>query len=249
MTRIIAKLDVKPPYVVKPVHFEGLRKIGSPSELAKKYYDQGADELFYIDIVSSLYQRETLFDQIEEAANELFIPFAAGGGIKSISDFSKMFHIGADKVVINTYAVQEDPSIIDKAAKIFGSQAIVVNIEAKRLNGNWECYTDCGRIQSQKDVLVWASEVEQRGAGEILLQSVDTDGRCRGFDTELASKVVNLVNIPVVVSSGAGSLEDIKTLIEVANPSGVAIASLLHYDRTTIQEIKKYLNNAVMVSQ
>jgi imidazole glycerol-phosphate synthase subunit HisF len=249
MTRIIAKLDVKPPYVVKPVHFEGLRKIGSPSELAKKYYDQGADELFYIDIVSSLYQRETLFDQIEEAANELFIPFAAGGGIKSISDFSKMFHIGADKVVINTYAVQEDPSIIDKAAKIFGSQAIVVNIEAKRWNGNWECYTDCGRIQSQKDVLVWASEVEQRGAGEILLQSVDTDGRCRGFDTELASKVVNLVNIPVVVSSGAGSLEDIKTLIEVANPSGVAIASLLHYDRTTIQEIKKYLNNAVMVSQ
>jgi cyclase len=249
MTRIIAKLDVKPPYVVKPVHFEGLRKIGSPSELAKKYYDQGADELFYIDIVSSLYQREILFDQIEEAANELFIPFAAGGGIKSISDFSKMFHIGADKVVINTYAVQEDPSIIDKAAKIFGSQAIVVNIEAKRWNGNWECYTDCGRIQSQKDVLVWASEVEQRGAGEILLQSVDTDGRCRGFDTELASKVVNLVNIPVVVSSGAGSLEDIKTLIEVANPSGVAIASLLHYDRTTIQEIKKYLNNAVMVSQ
>ena len=249
MTRIIAKLDVKPPYVVKPVHFEGLRKIGSPSELAKKYYDQGADELFYIDIVSSLYQRETLFDQIEEAANELFIPFAAGGGIKSISDFSKMFHIGADKVVINTYAVQEDPSIIDKAAKIFGSQAIVVNIEAKRWKSNWECYTDCGRIQSQKDVLDWAREVEQRGAGEILLQSVDTDGRCRGFDTELASKVVNLVNIPVVVSSGAGSLEDIKTLIEVANPSGVAIASLLHYDRTTIQEIKKYLNNAVMVSQ
>ena len=249
MTRIIAKLDVKPPYVVKPVHFEGLRKIGSPSELAKKYYDQGADELFYIDIVSSLYQRETLFDQIEEAANELFIPFAAGGGIKSISDFSKMFHIGADKVVINTYAVQEDPSIIDKAAKIFGSQAIVVNIEAKRWNGNWECYTDCGRIQSQKDVLVWASEVEQRGAGEILLQSVDTDGRCRGFDTELASKVVNLVNIPVVVSSGAGSLEDIKTLIEAANPSGVAIASLLHYDRATIQEIKKYLNNDVVVSQ
>ena len=249
MTRLIAKLDVKPPYVVKPVHFEGLRKIGNPSELAKKYYDQGADELFYIDIVSSLYQREILFDNIEKVANELFIPFAAGGGVKSIDDFSKMSHMGADKVVINTHAIQENPDIIDKAAKIFGSQAVVVNIEAKRWKSNWECYTDCGRIQSQKDVLDWAREVEQRGAGEILLQSVDTDGRCRGFDTELASKVVNLVNIPVVVSSGAGSLEDIKTLIEVANPSGVAIASLLHYDRTTIQEIKKYLNNAVMVSQ
>ena len=247
MTRLIAKLDVKPPYVVKPVHFEGLRKIGNPSELAKKYYDQGADELFYIDIVSSLYQREILFDNIEKVANELFIPFAAGGGVKSIDDFSKMFHMGADKVVINTHAIQENPDIIDKAAKIFGSQAVVVNIEAKRWKSNWECYTDCGRIQSQKDVLDWAREVEQRGAGEILLQSVDTDGRCRGFDTELASKVVNLVNIPVVVSSGAGSLEDIKTLIEVANPSGVAIASLLHYDRTTIQEIKEYLNNCVMV--
>jgi imidazole glycerol-phosphate synthase subunit HisF len=247
--RIIAKLDVKPPHVVKPVHFEGLRKMGNPSEMAKKYYEQGADELFYIDIVSSLFQREILFHEIEKVANHLFIPFAAGGGVKSIDDFSKMFHMGADKVIINTYAVQEDPSIIDQAAKIFGSQAIVVNIEAKRWNSNWECYTDCGRIQSQKDVLDWVSEVEQRGAGEILLQSVDTDGRCRGFDTELASKVVNLVNIPVVVSSGAGSLEDIKTLIEAANPSGVAIASLLHYDRATIQEIKKYLNNDVVVSQ
>ena len=242
MTRLIAKLDVKPPYVVKPVHFEGLRKIGNPSELAKKYYDQGADELFYIDIVSSLYQREILFDGIEKVANELFIPFAAGGGVKSIDDFSKMFHMGADKVVINTYAIQEDPSIINKAAKIFGSQAVVVNIEAKKWQNHWECYTDCGRIQSQKNVLEWAKEVEQRGAGEILLQSVDTDGRCRGFDIELAKKVVSLVDIPVVVSSGAGSLEDIKTLIKVANPSGVAIASLLHYDRVNIQDIKQYLN-------
>lgn len=246
--RIIVKLDVKPPYVVKPVHFEGLRKMGSPAELAKKYYDQGADELFYIDIVSSLYQREILFNEIEQVANKLFIPFAAGGGVKSIDDFSKMFHMGADKVVINTHAIQENPDIIDKAAKIFGSQAVVVNIEAKRWKNYWECYTDCGRIQSQKDVSDWASEVEQRGAGEILLQSVDMDGRRRGFDIELASEIVDLVNIPVVVSSGAGSLEDIKTLIEVVNPSGVAIASLLHYEQTTILEIKEYLNN-MMVSQ
>jgi len=242
--RIIAKLDVKPPYVVKPVHFEGLRKMGSPSELAIKYYDQGADELFYIDIVSSLYQREILFHEIEKVASKIFIPFAAGGGVKSIDDFSKMFHMGADKVVINTFALQEDPQIIDKASKIFGSQAVVVNIESKRWKNYWECYTDCGRIQTQKDVLSWVSEVEQRGAGEILLQSVDNDGRCRGFDVELASEVVSLVNIPVVVSSGAGSLDDIKILVEAAKPSGVAIASLLHYDKTTIKDIKNNLGLA-----
>jgi len=247
--RVIAKLDVKPPHVVKPVHFEGLRKMGDPSEMAKKYYDQGADELFYIDIVSSLYQREILFNEIEKVANKLFIPFAAGGGVKSIDDFSKMFHMGADKIVINTYAIQENPNIIDQAAKIFGSQAVVVNIEAKRWKNYWECYTDCGRIQSQKSVSDWVSEVEQRGAGEILLQSVDMDGRRRGFDIELASKIVDLVNIPVVVSSGAGSLEDIKTLIEVASPSGVVIASLLHYEQATILEIKEYLNNDMAVSQ
>ena len=243
MIRIIPKLDVKPPNVVKPVHFEGLRKMGNPSELAKKYYDQGADELFYIDIVASLYRREILFNDIERVANELFVPFAAGGGVKSIDDFSKMMHLGADKVIINTYSVQENPEIINNAAKIFGSQAVVVNIEAKKWQNHWECYTDCGRIQTGKDVLEWVQEVEKRGAGEVLLQSVDMDGKCRGYDVELAKKVVDSVDIPVVVSSGAGSLEDVKEVIEFANPNGVAIASLLHYDRLTIQDIKNYLRS------
>jgi len=246
-TRIIAKLDVKPPYVVKPVHFEGLRKMGLPSDLAKKYFDQGADELFYVDIVSSLYQRKILSEGIKKTANELFIPFAVGGGVKSVNDFSKLLHMGADKVVINTFAVQQDPNIINQAAEVFGNQAVVVNVEAKRWSRSWECYTDCGRIQSGKDVLEWAQEVEQRGAGEILLQSVDTDGRRRGFDIELASRVVDSVGIPVIVSSGAGSLEHISELIEQVNPSGIAIASLLHYDQITIQDIKNYLrNNGVM---
>jgi len=250
ITRIIAKLDVKPPYVVKPVHFEGLRKVGTPVELAKKYYEQGADELMYIDIVSSLYQRDIIFEEIEKTANELFIPFGVGGAVRSIEDFSKLLHIGADKVLINTYAVQEDPNIINKAAEVFGSQAVVVNIEAKKWDKNWECFTDCGRIQSDKDVLEWAKEVEQRGAGEILLQSVDHDGRKRGFDLELSKQVVESVNIPVVVTSGAGELEDIKELIEYANPSGVAIASMLHYDTTNIKEIKQYLlNNGIKVSK
>jgi imidazole glycerol-phosphate synthase subunit HisF len=249
-TRIIAKLDVKPPYVVKPVHFEGLRRVGTPSELAKKYYVQGADEVVYIDIVSSLYQRNIIFDEIEKTANELFIPFSVGGAVRSIDDFSKLFHIGADKVVINTYAVQENSDIIDNAAKFFGNQAVVVNIEAKKWGDYWECYTDCGRIQSGKNVLEWAKEVEGRGAGEILLQSVDSDGRNRGFDLELCKQVVDLVNIPVVVSSGAGSLDDIKKVIEYAKPSGVAIASLLHYDKNTIKDIKDYLKeNNIEVSK
>lgn len=240
-TRIIAKLDVKPPFVVKPVHFEGLRKIGIPLDLARKYYEQGADEVIYIDIVASLYQREILFDEIEKAANQLFIPFGVGGGVRSIEDFSKLFHVGADKVILNTYVVQQNPEIINQAAEIFGAQAVVVNIEAKKWDNWWECYTDCGRIRSGKNVLEWVKEVEQRGAGEIVLQSVDCDGRQRGFDIELAQNVVQAVTIPVVVSSGAGKLKDIKELIEQARPSGVAIASLLHYDKYTIKDIKEYL--------
>ncbi|MAD40823.1 MAG: imidazole glycerol phosphate synthase subunit HisF [Arcobacter sp.] len=249
-TRIIVKLDVKPPFVVKPVHFEGLRKVGTPSEMAKKYYNQGADEIMYIDIVSSLYERDIIFEEIEKTANELYIPFGVGGAVKSIDDFSKLFHIGADKVAINTFAVQKDPTIINKAAEIFGNQAVVVNIEAKNWNSHWECYTDCGRIQSGKDVIEWAKEVEKRGAGEILLQSVDKDGRNNGFDLELAKQVVQSVNIPVVIASGAGKLEDIKKLIEYAKPSGIAIASLLHYDKVTINDIKEYLRkNNIEVSR
>lgn len=249
-TRIIAKLDVKPPFVVKPVHFEGLRKMGLPAELAKKYYEQGADEVMYIDIVASLYQREILFDEIEKTANELFIPFGVGGGVKTIEDFSKLFHAGADKVIINTYALQENPNIINQAAQIFGNQAVVVSIEVKKWDNWYECYTDCGRIQSGKDVFAWVKEVEQRGAGEILLQCVDSDGRQRGFDKELAKTVVDSLNIPVVVGSGAGKLEDIKELIEYARPSGVAIASLLHYDKCTIKDIKEYLTqNGIEVSK
>jgi cyclase len=249
MIRIIVKLDVKPPFVVKPVHFEGLRKMGLPIDLAKKYYEQGADEIFYIDIVASLYQREILINEIENTANELFIPFGVGGGVKTIDDFSKLFHSGADKVALNTYALQEDPEIINHAAKIFGNQAVVVNIEAKRWDNWYECYTDCGRNRSNKDVIKWAQEVESRGAGEIFLQCVDTDGRRKGFDMELAKAVIDCVKIPVVVSSGAGKLEDIKELIENTQPSGVAISSLLHYNDFTIKEIKDYLRkNNIMVS-
>ncbi len=244
--RIIAKLDVKPPYVIKPVHFEGLRKIGKSVELVQKYYQQGADEIVYIDIVASLYQREILLNDIKAAANQLFVPFCVGGGVRSIEDFSILFHNGADKVTLNTHAVQENPQLIDDAAKIFGSQAVVINIEAKRTQENyndthWNCYTDCGRISSNKNALSWASEVQERGAGEIILQSVDKDGRQQGFDNQLIENVISTINIPVVVASGSGSLKDIVDVATTYNPSGIAVSSLLHYNRLTILEIKQAL--------
>jgi len=242
--RIIAKLDVKPPNVVKPIVFEGLKVVGLPNELAKKYYLQGADEICYVDIVASLYQREILYETIQKSADEIFIPFGVGGGVRSIDDISKLFHVGADKVLINTYALQQNPSLIDQAAKIFGAQAIVVNIEAKKWNNWYECYSDGGKIQSSKNVLEWTKEVESRGAGEVLLQVVDNDGLQKGFDKKVAKSVVDSVNIPVVVASGAGSKEDIKSLIEYANPSGVALSSILHFNKTTINSIKSYLKES-----
>ncbi len=239
--RLIVKLDAKPPHIVKPICFEGLKIVGTPIQLANKYYKNGADEIVYVDIVSSLYQRDIQLKEIKDVANQLFIPLCVGGGVKTIEDFSKLFHSGADKVAINTHAILENPNIINKAAETFGKQAVVVNIEAKKWDNWYECYTDGGKIGSGKDVISWAKEAEDRGAGEILLQSVDLDGLQKGFDLELAKEVVESVNIPVVISSGAGNLKDIKELIEYANPSGVAISSMLHYDKYTITQIKDFL--------
>lgn len=242
-TRIIVKLDAKPPFIVKPVHFEGLRKVGAPLELASKYYKQGADEVFYIDIVASLYQRPILFDEVESLSSALFVPLAVGGGITSIDDCSRLFHSGADKVVLNTYAAQKMPELIDQAAEMFGSQSVVLNIEAKQIGSRYEAFTDCGRITSNRNVIEWAIEAQERGVGEILLQSVDRDGRKRGFDAELAGLVVEAVHIPVVVASGAGSMLDVKNLIADVKPSGVAIASMLHYDQFTISELRSFLDS------
>ncbi|MBU0604569.1 MAG: imidazole glycerol phosphate synthase cyclase subunit [Gammaproteobacteria bacterium] len=239
--RVIAKLDVKPPYVVKPVHFEGLRKIGEPAELARRYYEQGADEILYVDIVASLYCREILFDQIRSASEHVFVPFAAGGGIRSIEDISRLFHCGADKVALNTEAVQRDPDIIDQAARMFGSQAVMLNVEAKHWGASWECYTDCGRERSGRDVIEWVREAQQRGAGEILVQSVDRDGRRRGFDVELIEQVKTAVSVPIIAASGAGSLEDIVRMAERARPDAVAVSSVLHYGVCSISDIKTAL--------
>ena len=250
MIRIIAKLDVKPPYVVKPVHFEGLRKIGLPLELVEKYYLDGADEIMYIDIVASLYQREILFDEIEKASLNTFVPMGVGGGVRSIEDFSRLFHIGADKVLINTHALQDNPDLLNKAAEIFGSQSVVLNVEAKKKGKNWECYSDCGRMKSGRFVNEWVIEAQERGVGEFLIQSVDMDGRKRGFDIELIKNVVDLAKVPVVAASGAGSKEDVLQIVKEAKPSAVAVSSLLHYDICSISDLKSFLKeNGIEVSQ
>jgi cyclase len=239
-TRIIAKLDVKPPYVVKPVHFEGLRKVGEPANLAKKYFSQGADELFYIDIVSSLYQRKILPDEIIKTANELFIPFAVGGGVKNIEDFSNLLHIGADKVVINSYAVQHNPNIINKAAEIFGNQAVVVNIEAKKIDvSSWEAYKFCGREKTNLNLIDWINTIHDKGCGEILLTSIDKEGTETGFDIDLINNVHKIIKKPLIVSGGCGNLNHIQEVKKRFKDVSVAVASVLHYKTLKISEIKK----------
>lgn len=250
MLRVIAKLDVKPPFVVKPVHFEGLRKIGEPGKVAEAYYLQGADEIIYIDIVASLYQREILYNYIRAVAEKVFVPLGVGGGVKSLDDFSRLFHSGADKVVINTHALQADPNIVDEAARIFGAQSVVINIEAKRKGQGWECYSDCGRIKSGRSVTDWAKEAQDRGAGEIIIQSVDSDGRMRGFDIDLVGGLTSSLKIPVVAASGAGSMRHVLEMVKETRPAAVAIASLLHYGVCTIKELKNFLKeNDVEVTE
>lgn len=239
--RVIAKLDVKPPHVVKPVHFEGLRKIGAPADLARRYYQQGADEVLYIDIVASLYRREVLFDQVDAVARQLFVPLGVGGGVRSIDDISRLFHCGADKVTINTHVLQHNPDLIDHAARTFGSQAVVLAVEAKRWDGWWECYSDCGRERSGHNVIAWVQEAERRGAGELLVQSVDCDGRRQGFDIPLLQAVKRAVAIPVIAASGAGSVEHVVTMARAVRPDAVAVASLLHYGLASIAELKAAL--------
>lgn len=242
MIRLIAKLDIKPPYVVKPVHFDGLRKIGDPIKIAKDLYNQGIDEIMYIDIVSSLFNSSIDFKTINKTADHLYVPFGVGGGIRDIKHVHKLFENGADKIIINTYALQENPSIINEISHTYGNQSVVINIEAKKIDNNYTCYSDCGRIPSDKNLFDWISEIIDRGAGEIFLQSVDHDGRKKGFDVTLISKVVDKAKIPVIAASGAGSLEHIKDLLHICRPSGIAISSLFHYKLATISDIKKEIN-------
>ena len=237
--RIIGRLDIKGPNLIKSINLEGLRIVGNPNDFAVQYYKNGADELIFMDIVASLYNRNSLHEIIKLATKKIFIPFTVGGGIRSVDDALKIFDSGADKIAINTRAVQE-PKLINTLSKRFGSQAVVLSVEAKNISENkWEAYVESGRERTNLDVINWVKKAADLGAGEVLLTSVDNEGTCKGFDNKLISSVSNSVNIPIIASGGFGDTNDIKEA-EKAGANGIAIAHMLHYKKMTIREIRQY---------
>tara|TARA_Y100001949_G_scaffold60143_1_gene50860 strand:+ start:586 stop:1359 length:774 start_codon:yes stop_codon:yes gene_type:complete len=242
--RLIARLDIKGPNLIKGIHLEGLRVIGDPQEHAKKYYEQGADELIYIDIVASLYGRSKLPEIVSRTAENVFVPLTVGGGIRNIEDVRELLRAGADKVAINTAAVQR-PSLINEVSRRFGSQCMVLSIEAKKQSDTmWEVYTDSGREKTGIDVVDWAKEGVEQGAGEILLTSIDSEGTRKGFDIDLIKKITDAVNIPVIASGGMGSEEHLRFAIEEGGADAIAMADILHYERSTINLIREEANKA-----
>jgi len=237
--RLIARLDVKAPNLVKGIQLEGLRKLGDPNDFALKYYLQGVDEIFYADIVASLYERNSLLDIVEKTTDNVFIPITVGGGLRSIEDVEAVLRAGADKVSINTAAIK-NPKIIIEVAQKFGSQCMVLSIQAKSSGNHWEAYYDNGREHSHLDVIEWAQKGEELGAGEIMLTSVDKEGTAKGFDVELVKAVTDVVSIPVIASGGMGKLEDIEDVVKSGHADAVAMAHALHYDKQTINSVREY---------
>ena len=236
-TRVIARLDIKAPNLVKGIHLEGLRVIGDPAEHALRYYEQGVDELIYIDIVASLYERNNLTDLVARTAADIFVPLTVGGGVRTIEDVSSLLRAGADKVAINTGAVRR-PALITEAARSFGSQCIVASVEAKRRpNGGWEAYTDNGREKTGLDVIEWSQKLIELGAGELLLTSVDMEGTRKGFDIELIEALGRKLDVPVIACGGAGSIANVEKAVR-AGADAVALASLFHYKTETIGSLK-----------
>lgn len=236
--RLIPRLDIKGPNLIKGIHLEGLRVMGDPQEFARRYYEQGADELLYVDVVASLYGRNSLHDIIERAARDVFVPLTVTGGIRSVDDVRRILRAGADKIGINTAATKR-PELIREVARKFGSQCMVLSIEAKRIaEGRWEVYTDNGREKTGLDVVEWAQRGVELGAGEILLTSVDKEGTREGFDTALLAAVSKVVPVPVIASGGMGKLDDVATAVREGAADAVAMADILHYGRATVGEIR-----------
>jgi cyclase len=241
--RIIARLDIKGPNLIKGVHLEGLRVIGSPNEHALRYYQQGADELIYMDCVASLYGRNSLGDILQRAALDVFIPITVGGGIRSVDDAVNLLRCGADKVAVNTAAVA-NPKLISDIARRFGSQCMVLSIEAKHVGDHWEVYTDNGRERTGLDVVEWAKRAVELGAGELLLTSIDREGTRKGFDTALLGAVAQEVSVPLIASGGMGMPEDLIDAAVVGGVDAVAMADILHYRRATIGDIRQVAKSA-----
>ncbi len=235
--RIIARLDIKNSNLIKSINFEGLKVLGNPNKFAKKYYEEGADELIFMDLVASLYNRNSLHDIIKKASENIFIPFTVGGGIRTIDDALKIFDSGADKIAVNTAAVK-NPKLINNLAKRFGSQAIVASIEAKKQNNMWEVYIESGREHTGVNVENWVKKVSDLGAGEILITSVDREGTNKGFDTELLKLITSKTNLPVIASGGFGKLKDIKEALIESKVDAIAIADAIHYNKFNIRDIR-----------
>lgn len=241
--RLIARLDIKAPNLIKGIRLEGLRVMGDPNLFAKRYYEQGIDELLYMDIVASLYQRNSLLDIIERTTRDIFVPITVGGGIASVEDVRQALRAGADKVAVNTAAIK-NPSLISDIAEQFGSQCMVLSIEAKRgARGEWEAFTDNGREHTGRDVIQWATEAARLGAGELLLTSVDQEGTRKGFDCELIAAVRQSVNIPVIASGGMGSVSHLLEAVQ-AGADATAVADALHHNRLSLNEIRNDLRAA-----
>lgn len=246
--RVIARLDIKGPNLIKGVHLEGLRVIGNPNDYAMLYYSQGVDELIYMDSVASLYGRNNLSDIVKTTAENVFIPITVGGGIRSVEDVKQLLRCGADKVAINT-AATKNPVLLSEIARRFGSQCVVLSIEAMRNNnGSWEVMTDNGREHTGMDVVNWARTGQEFGAGEILLTSIEQEGTRKGFDIELVKQVSEAVSIPVIASGGMGKVEDLVSVVNLGKADAVAMADVLHYKRLSLPEIRNYaLNNGIQV--
>ncbi|MEN3013208.1 MAG: imidazole glycerol phosphate synthase subunit HisF [Endomicrobiia bacterium] len=242
--RIIPCLDVKDGKVVKGVHFKNLKYAGNPVELAKWYSQEGADELVFLDITATVEKRKIILKVVKETARNVFVPLTVGGGIKTINDIYHLLNSGADKVAINTAAVM-NPKIIEESAKKFGSQCIVVAIDAKSSNHkSWEVYIKSGTTPTGLDAIKWAKTVENMGAGEILLTSIDADGTRTGYDIELTKAVVKNVKIPVIASGGAGKIEDFIEVVKKTSVSAVLAASVFHYRKFSIKKVKEEMYKA-----
>ncbi len=237
--RLIARLDIKGPNLIKGVHLEGLRVIGSPNEHAIRYYSQGADELVYMDCVASLYGRNHLSEIVQEAAKDIFVPMTVGGGIRSLDDAKQLLRSGADKVAVNTAAVA-NPRLISEIAEKFGSQCMVLSIEAKQIGERrWEAFTDNGRERTGLDVIEWVRRGVEAGAGEVLLTSVDREGTRKGFDIELLRAVTDAVRVPVIASGGLGKPDDVVPAVIDGGVDAVAIADFLHHKRGTMDQVRR----------
>ncbi|MDD5796406.1 MAG: imidazole glycerol phosphate synthase subunit HisF [Oscillospiraceae bacterium] len=240
--RIIPCLDVKNGRVVKGMSFVNLIDAGDPVGSAKQYDRQGADELVFLDITASSDARNIMIDMVEKVANSIFIPFTVGGGIRSVDDFNAILRAGADKVSVNSAAIKR-PDLINEASYKFGNQCVVAAIDAKRTGkGSWEVYINGGRVPVGKDAVQWAVECEKRGAGEILLTSMDEDGQKKGYDLELTKAVSESVSIPVIASGGAGALEHFYDAFTIGKADAVLAASLFHFGEIPIPKLKEYLN-------